>query len=72
MDQARKVGEKEKEKRQKEKDGYRGVTGLIEIGKPLDLYCEKGSSSVFFFHSLVWGMYVFSSRSRFIPKEEER
>lgn len=48
MDQARKVGEKEKEKRQKEKDGYRGVTGLIEIGKPLDLYCEKGSSSVFF------------------------
>lgn len=52
MDQARKVGEKEKEKRQKEKDGYRGVTGLIEIGKPLDLYCEKGSSSVFFF--ILW------------------
>lgn len=45
VDQAQKVEEKEKEKEktQKEKDGYRGVTGLIEIGKHLDLYCEIGS-----------------------------
>lgn len=73
MDQARKVGEKEKEKRQKEKDGYRGVTGLIEIGKPLDLYCEKGSPSVFFF--ILWYgvcMYFHQGPASYQKKRNKR